>query len=114
MLSEILTLDGHLVEQAANGNEALARLAEGRFDLVISDLLMPALDGPGLYERLRRNDPAMAERLLFLTGDTLSASARQFLERAGRPVLEKPLTPSEIRRAVSTALLSQARRRPAS
>jgi two-component system NtrC family sensor kinase len=114
MLSEILTLDGHLVEQAANGNEALARLAEGRFDLVISDLLMPALDGPGLYERLRRNDPAMAERLLFLTGDTLSASARQFLERAGRPVLEKPLTPGEIRRAVSTALLSQARRRPAS
>jgi PAS domain S-box-containing protein len=106
MLAEILTLDGHEVEQAANGNEALARLAEGQFDLVISDLLMPALDGPGLYARLRRNDPAMADRVLFITGDTLSASAQQFLERAGRPVIEKPLSPDEIRRAVSAALQS--------
>jgi CheY-like chemotaxis protein len=104
MLAEILALDGHRVEQAADGNEALARLAERRFDLVISDLLMPALDGPALYERLRQTDPAMAERVLFITGDTLSVSAQQFLERAGRPVIEKPLSPDEIRRAVGAAL----------
>jgi CheY-like chemotaxis protein len=110
MLAEILTLDGHQVEQAADGREALARLAEGRFDLVISDLLMPALDGPGLYDRLRESDPALAERLLFITGDTLSASAQRFLERAGRPVIEKPLAPAEVRRAVGAAL----RRRPPS
>ncbi len=108
MLSEILTLDGHEVVQAADGNEALARLAEQRFDLVISDLLMPALDGPGLYERLRANDPEMVERLLFITGDTLSVSARRFLDRVGRPVLEKPLTPGEIRRAVGVALRRRA------
>jgi two-component system NtrC family sensor kinase len=104
LLSEILSRDGHLVERAANGNEALARLAERRFDLVVSDLLMPGLDGPGLYERLRQTDPAMADRLLFITGDTLSASAQQFLARSGRPVIEKPLTPDEIRRAVGAAL----------
>jgi two-component system NtrC family sensor kinase len=114
MLAEILALDGHQVEQAANGREALARLAERRFDLVISDLLMPALDGPRLYERLRQDDPDMADRLLFITGDTLSASAQQFLERAGRPVLEKPLTPDEIRGAVGAALRSKPPRGPVS
>jgi PAS domain S-box-containing protein len=110
MLSEILALDGHVVEQAADGDEALARLAERRYDLVISDLLMPALDGPGLYERLRQTDPAMADRLLFITGDTLSPSARRFLERAGRPVIEKPLAPAEVRHAVGAALQRQPRR----
>jgi PAS domain S-box-containing protein len=110
MLGEILALDGHLVEQAADGKEALARLAEHRFDLVISDLLMPALDGPGLYDRLCQSDPAMAERLLFITGDTLSASAQRFLERAGRPVIEKPLAPAEVRRAIGAALQAHARR----
>ena len=114
MLSEILAVDGHLVEQAADGDEALARLAERRYDLVISDLLMPALDGPGLYERLRQTDPAMADRLLFITGDTLSLSAQRFLERAGRPVIEKPLAPAEVRRAVVAALQRQPRRDHAS
>ena len=114
MLGEILALDGHVVEQAADGDEALARLAERRYDLVISDLLMPALDGPGLYERLRQTDPAMADRLLFITGDTLSPSARRFLERAGRPVIEKPLAPAEVRRAVGAALQRQPRHGQAS
>jgi CheY-like chemotaxis protein len=81
---------------------------------VISDLLMPALDGPGLYERLRQTDPAMADRLLFITGDTLSLSAQRFLERAGRPVIEKPLAPAEVRRAVVAALQRQPRRDHAS
>jgi two-component system NtrC family sensor kinase len=107
MLAEILALDGHEVEQAADGNAALARLREGGFDLVISDLLMPALDGPGLYERLRQTDPALAERLLFITGDTLSPSAQRFLACSGRPVIEKPLAPAEVRRAVAAALRRQ-------
>ena len=52
MLAEILIADGHVVEQAADGREALERLREAEYDLVISDLIMPRLDGPGLYEEL--------------------------------------------------------------
>ena len=104
MLAEILAADGHVVEEAANGLQALERLGEARFDLVISDLIMPQLDGPGLYEELCRRDPAMADHLLFITGDTLSASARFFLQRVQRPAIEKPFVPEEVRRAVRAAL----------
>ncbi|HEX5079297.1 MAG TPA: PAS domain S-box protein [Geminicoccaceae bacterium] len=104
MLAEILAADGHVVEQAANGRQALERLRDGPFDLVISDLLMPQLDGPGLYEELCRRDPQMARHLLFITGDTLSSSAQVFLERVGRPAIEKPFVPDEVRRAVRAAL----------
>ena len=104
MLAEILAADGHVVEEAANGLQALERLGEARFDLVISDLIMPQLDGPGLYEELCRRDPTMADHLLFITGDTLSASARFFLQRVQRPAIEKPFVPEEVRRAVRAAL----------
>jgi two-component system NtrC family sensor kinase len=104
MLAEILADDGHVVEQASNGREALERLSESRFDLVISDLIMPQLDGPGLYEELCRRDLAMASHLLFITGDTLSASARAFLQRVHRPAIEKPFVPADVRRAVRAAL----------
>jgi two-component system NtrC family sensor kinase len=104
MLAEILATDGHVVEEAANGVQALERLGEARFDLVISDLIMPQLDGPGLYEEICRRDPAMADHLLFITGDTLSASARFFLQRVQRPAIEKPFVPDEVRRVVRAAL----------
>jgi two-component system NtrC family sensor kinase len=115
MLAEILAADGQAVEEAGSGREALERLAAARFDLVISDLVMPQLDGPGLYEELCRRDPAMAGRLLFITGDTLSASARAFLQRVDRPAIEKPFVPDEVRRAVRAALADADRARaPAS
>jgi hypothetical protein len=46
----------------------------------------------------------MADHLLFITGDTLSASARVFLQRVQRPAIEKPFVPDEVRRAVREAL----------
>ena len=105
MLSEILAADGHLVVDAANGRDALARLADdGPFDLIISDLIMPVLDGAGLYDEVCRRHPDMIDQLIFVTGDTLSPSTRRFLKRASRPVIEKPFNPAEVRSAVSQAL----------
>ncbi len=104
MLAEILIADGHVVEQAADGREALERLREAEYDLVISDLIMPRLDGPGLYEELCRRDPKMARHLVFITGDTLSTAARAFLQQVDRPAIEKPFVPNEVRRAVAEAL----------
>jgi two-component system NtrC family sensor kinase len=114
MLCEILSMDGHLVGEAANGREALALLAEHSFDLVISDLIMPVLDGPGLYDEMRRRNPRMSEHLIFITGDTLSASVQEFLNRAGQRVIEKPFIPDDVRTAVRDALDDvHAQRRPA-
>lgn len=101
---DILAMDGHRCEFAANGRVALDLVAGKRFDLILSDLRMPHLDGPGFYKALSRSDPGMAERIIFLTGDTLSPAIQQFLNETKRPFIEKPLDPKQLRDLVATAL----------
>jgi PAS domain S-box-containing protein len=104
MLARMLSREGYAVDVADGGAAAKARLREGRYDLVLSDLRMPDLDGPALYDWIKAERPDIAERVGFVTGDTLGAGASSFLARAGRPVLEKPFTPTALR-----ALLQQLR-----
>ncbi len=100
VVADILDGDGHAVSVANAGEDALVLVGERVFDLVISDLRMPGIDGPALYERLVRLRPEMRERVAFLTGDTMSERVRRFLVESGRPCLEKPITPDEVRRFV--------------
>ncbi|MBI4013345.1 MAG: response regulator, partial [Candidatus Rokubacteria bacterium] len=72
VLAEMLSADGHAVETAASGAIALEKLRARVYDLVLSDLRMPGLDGPGLYREVERRHPRLARRFVFLTGDTLS------------------------------------------
>jgi hypothetical protein len=58
---------------------------------------MPGLDGPALYRLLSGNYPELVARTAFITGDTLGPTARDFLAECGRPCLEKPFTPDEVR-----------------
>jgi len=90
VLADTLADDGHQVETAANGAEALNRLGERAFDLILSDIKMPVLDGPGLYRELGKRHPELRQRMIFVTGDTMSAETRAFLSKTGAPCLNKP------------------------
>ncbi|HET6467424.1 MAG TPA: PAS domain S-box protein, partial [Geminicoccaceae bacterium] len=91
LVAEALGRDGIEVVVAGSGRQALARLEEGGFDLVISDLKMPDIDGPTLWRELRQRDPAAAERFLFVTGDTLGVEVNRFLRETAVEVMGKPL-----------------------
>ena len=104
LLADILERDGHRVERALSGRDALARLDNGPVDLIISDLRMPDMDGPSLYRRLVSERPELAARMVFVTGDTLGADLTGFLSEIGARVLEKPLDPEEISRKVQSLL----------
>ena len=58
---------------------------EGCYDLILCDLLMPELDGQTLYGLLQRQLPALCQRMIFLTGDTLSPDSMRFVEQCGQP-----------------------------
>ena len=71
-----------------------------QFDVIVTDLRMPGLDGQALYREIERRWPSQAERVVFVTGDTLSASLHEFVAHSGRPVIEKPFLPEDVRRLV--------------
>ena len=99
-LSEILIAAQHRVVTASSGREALERMAAERYDAILTDIRMPDLDGRSLYEEIQRRWPGQAGRVVFVTGDTLATGVRKLVSESGRPVIEKPFLPSEVRRIV--------------
>ncbi len=108
MLGELLTSAGHRVDLVGSGNEALQRLAQQSYDVILSDLKMPDLDGPGLYRRLQHTYPHLLERIVFISGDTLGMGIGDFPAQTGRPLLEKPFVPDEVLQVVQRILLPHA------
>jgi len=91
---------GHTVEVASDGAYALERALAEKFDAIICDLRMPHLSGREMYQRLARQDPQAAQRIVFATGDTVRGDTLHFLESLGRPYLHKPFALAELRRAL--------------
>ena len=100
-LSEILIGARHRVVTARSGREALQRMAERNYDVILTDIRMPDLDGRALYREIEQRWPALASRVVFITGDTLASTLREFVAESGRRVIEKPFLPGEIRRIVA-------------
>ena len=88
---------GHSVESAPDGHVGLDLAVAEQFDLIISDLRMPRLGGQEFYERLVLQNPAAAHNVVFSTGDTIRDDTLAFLEREGRPYLNKPFSLTELR-----------------
>ena len=106
LLHDILRLDAHSVALASSGIEAADLVERERFDVIITDLKMPGMDGASFYRQVRQRDPALARRIIFITGDTVSPDTRAFLQRVSNPVLSKPFKIGPLRDAIE-AVLSQ-------
>ena len=104
MLAEMLQKLGYRFEVKVSGEAAQAALKERDYDVVLCDLRLPGLDGPGLYDWTTEHRPHLCARTAFITADTLSVSSNRFLTRAGRPVLEKPFVPAELRQLLAQLL----------
>jgi len=100
-LAEILTAARHRVVTVASGREALQHMAVEHYDVILTDVRMPDLDGRALYQEIERRWPGRGVRVVFVTGDTLASTLREFVSESGRPVIEKPFLPSEVRRVVA-------------
>ncbi len=100
VLVDVLRMAGHRVEVVGDGLAALDRLAAETYDLIVSDLRMPRLDGPGLYREVERRAPELCRRFVFMTGDALRPETLAFLEEVGAPSLHKPFDLDEVRRVI--------------
>jgi len=93
LVHELLELAGYDVVRAAGAGEALAACSNGaRFDLLVTDVVLPGADGPALAGELQKRHPTL--RVLFTSGHAADL----------RPFLQKPFTAAELTAAVSAAI----------
>jgi PAS domain S-box-containing protein len=95
----------HDVVAVVTAKEALALCAGGeRYDLILSDLMMPEMTGMDLYRELLRIDPEQADRMVFLTGGAFTPKARRFLSETPQEHIEKPFDSAHLRASVQRYL----------
>jgi len=95
----------HDVIAVYSAREAITRLAtEGDFDVILCDIMMPQMSGHDLYRALAQTSPALANRIVFMTGGPLSMRGATFLETVPNVQLEKPFSPAALRDLVRKAV----------
>jgi signal transduction histidine kinase/BarA-like signal transduction histidine kinase len=101
---DALTEAGLRVDHAGDGEEALARVRQNQYDVVICDLKMPRVDGMTLYRAIATASPTLARRVIFVTGAVAGPDAERFLEESGCRWLAKPFRLADLLRNVREAL----------
>jgi len=97
LISHVLLMHGCSVDMAEDGGQGFDLALKTDYDMIITDLKMPGLDGHGMYQMLKEHRPDLAGRVVFTTGDTADGCAVDILRATGRPCLEKPFTLESIR-----------------
>jgi CheY-like chemotaxis protein len=100
LISDVLTGDGYDVDTASDGLVALACIGRCGYDLILSDLRMPGLDGLGLYRELEQSRPELVRRFVFITGTSEHTDYAGLLGGLAAPILTKPFDMSALQRVV--------------
>ncbi len=102
-LADSLADDGHVVAQAVDGSDAAERLAKESFDVLITDLRMPGIDGMDLLRRVRGDQPEL--EIIVLTAHGSVESAVEAMKLGAFDYVEKPIaSPDELQLLVARAL----------
>jgi two-component system NtrC family sensor kinase len=104
LICEALAAEGHRTVAAHDASEALSRLADEPFDLVVSDVGLPGMSGDRLARELQRVRPDLDRRILLTTGDWVSREPEAVAKRVDAGLLRKPFELDELRRVVRTRL----------
>ncbi|MEM7461790.1 MAG: ATP-binding protein [Pseudomonadota bacterium] len=104
LIADILRKDGCEVEYASSGASAMELLGKHEFNVVLSDLNMPEMDGRKLFEAIRSQYPHLLDSIAFITGDAMGPASQKLLAEANCQFLEKPISPAELRGLVNGLL----------
>jgi YesN/AraC family two-component response regulator len=98
----ILREEGYEVETASSGHEALERLKEKHYNLVLTDIRMPGMDGIETLEKMRKKVPDIT--VVMFTGYSSVETARDSMKLGAFDYLPKPFTPEELLAVVKKAI----------
>jgi PAS domain S-box-containing protein len=112
LLGESLVLLGYSSTLCSFAPKALELIENHDYDLVISDLRMPVMDGRQLYQLAIQKKPALKNRFVFLTGDIVNEDAQSFLQATGNIYMGKPFHLSKVEQVIAQVLQEQAAKSP--
>ncbi len=84
------------IDTSGNGLDAKDRLKKNDYDLILLDIKLPGLSGIDLYRILKKEQPLLLEKIIFMTGDTANENTKRFIQFSSRPCLSKPFTAEEL------------------
>ncbi len=93
---QLLEHAGYMVKVVDNGLAAFAEIQEGRYAVILLDILMPFLEGKSFFRQLEADFPDLAKRVVFVTGMADDEETRKFLEGTGQPFLQKPVDAAQL------------------
>ncbi len=88
----------------SNVQDALALCAHEDFDVILCDLMMPVTDGVAIHAALQSSAPHLLGRMIFCSGGAFTPRAQAFAASVTNRLLEKPVRPAELRRAVAEVM----------
>ena len=104
LLAEVLSMEHCTVDLARDGEEAWDKLRRGPYDCILLDLKMPGMSGQQLYKLIEESDRDLARKVVFITGDTISADTLAFIEATGNAAVSKPFSSIELRQQILRVL----------
>jgi two-component system NtrC family sensor kinase len=104
LLARLLRQLGHAPVVANSADEALACLAKEPIDLILTDVKMPGMSGFELHQIIKQRSPDLAARVVFVTGDMLSAATQARIAQSGNPYIAKPFAIERIEALVRNLL----------
>lgn len=102
VIGELLAMEGHTVETAENGLQGFEKIANGQFDLVISDIKMPEMDGIELLDKLIETHPDTS--VVMISGHGSIDTAVECIKKGAFDYIEKPIDMNRILVTVKNAL----------
>jgi DNA-binding response OmpR family regulator len=96
LVVDLLSLEGYDVDTAPNGIVALEKIQRRTYDLILSDLQMPELDGAGLYRELTERQAHPPGKFIFLTGTADASEVHHLVQDPTLPVLQKPFNVADL------------------
>ncbi len=96
------------IDTAKNGQAALKKMESLEYDIVITDYRMPQMSGKELFNWIKEQHPRLANRIVFVTGDTVSNETRSFFKENNCRFLAKPFKIEEVKEVVQQVLEANA------
>ena len=97
---------GNSVDSISDAKSAIDKLDAGAiYDLILLDIRMPGMSGAKFYTQIVENNPTLKGRVIIITGDTIGADTKEFLNKNNLPYLAKPFDMKLLKEKISDIMV---------